>query len=62
MILEHTISHDENSQELTYVFFITKILQYFGVNVAKKNPMPMEDWEITVHICNNKMGIVYNFK
>lgn len=22
----------------------------------------MEEWEIIIHLCNNKMGVVYNYK
>lgn len=62
MILEHIASHDQNSEELPYTFFITKILQYLKVNLVKKDPMPMEYWEIIVHICYNKMSVVYNYK
>ncbi|KAI5400908.1 hypothetical protein KIW84_065665 [Lathyrus oleraceus] len=62
MIFEHMAIRDENSQELPYAFFITKILQHFKVNIVKEDPIPMEDWELTVHICNNKMKIVYNNK
>lgn len=62
MILENMASHEENSQELPYAFFITKILQYFEVNLVKEDSVPMKDWEIIVHIYNNKMNVVYNYK
>lgn len=57
MILEHMASHDDFPQELPYRFFITKVLTHFGLNLAKETPVPMTDWELTVKICNNKMGV-----
>lgn len=62
MILEHMATYDENSQELLNVFFFTKNLQHFEVNLVKEDPIPMEDWEIIVHLCNNKMSVPYNYK
>lgn len=62
MILKHMASHDENSQELPYAFFIIEILQCFEVNLIKEDHVLMKDSKITVHLCNNKMGVIYNYK
>lgn len=62
MILEHMASHDEFASELPYSFFINNILTHFGVNLVKVILVPMTDWELTMKICNKKMGVEYNFR
>lgn len=43
LILEHMDTYNQDTIELPYAFFVTKILEYFGVNVSNERRVTIGD-------------------
>lgn len=56
------VAHFKDVIELPYAFFLYKILAYFGVNFSNQDHVKIGDFMISMEVCNNNMGVEYNFK